>query len=52
MKAIDKVYDFDDFVKNVGDVSVMQPDNFFNFEKGLSEGKKSKSMRLIFLSRR
>ena len=45
MKAMDKVYDFDDFVKcvaNVGDVVKMNYEDFYKFENGLSQSKASK----------
>ena len=35
MKSMDKVYDFEDFVKcvsEVGEVIVMQPTNFYSFQ--------------------
>ena len=45
MKAMDKVYDLDDFVKcvaNVGDVVKMNYEDFYKFENGLSQSKASK----------
>ena len=48
MKSMDKVYDFEDFVKcisEVGEVSVMQPTNFYSFQNGLSESQASKKSR-------
>ena len=48
MKAMDKVYDFDDFVKcvaNVGDVVKMNYEDFYKFENGLSQSKDSKESR-------
>ena len=48
MKSMDKVVDFDDFVecvKKVGDVFVMQAENFYDFENGLSESQKLKNLR-------
>ena len=48
MKEIDKVYDFQDFISCVskaGNVYIMKHTDFYNFEKGLSESKVSKSTR-------
>ena len=48
--AMDKVYDFEDFVKcvsEVGEVSVMQPTNFYSFQNGLSESQASKKSRAL-----
>ena len=48
MKAMDKVYDFDDFIKcveNVGIAQILDFTDFYNFESGLSEGKASKTSR-------
>ena len=45
---MDKVYDYYDFVQcvgNVGEVVHMHYDDFYLFEKGLSESKLSKSSR-------
>ena len=48
MKAMDKVYDFTDFVKgvsNVGESIIMSHTDFYQYESGLSESKLSKSTR-------
>ena len=51
MKAMDKVYDFDDFIKcveNVGNAQVLDFTDFYDFQNGLSrEGKASKESRPI-----
>ena len=48
MKAMDKVFDFHDFTKcvaSVGDAVFMTHKDFYDFERGLSEGKASKLSR-------
>ena len=48
MKEMNNVYDFPDFhrcVSVAGDVTLMNISDFFNFEKGLSQGTESKSSR-------
>ena len=48
MNAMDKVYDFTDFVKCVsivGESIIMSHTDFYQYESGLSESKLSKSTR-------
>ena len=50
MKAMDKFYDFDDFIKcvdAVGNAQVLKPQNFHNYESGLNGGKALKTSRPI-----
>ena len=51
VKEMNSVYDYHDFrrcVSVAGDVTLMS--DFFNFEKGLSQGTESKSSRPLFRS--
>ena len=50
---MDKVYDFEDFVKcvqKVGNIKIMEPKDFFTFENRLSQGSSSKNSRPLLAS--